>query len=176
MQIIGIDPGSEMSAYCVIKAQGKNIEIVDKGKISNNEMLVFCTETSPWVKFHHQDHKIGIEMIASYGMAVGKDVFETCVWIGRFIERLGTEPERIYRREEKMTLCGSMKAKDSNIMQALIDMFPKTGGGKIPQKGTKAKPGPLYGMANDMWAALAVCVTLMEKERQKRFNGKELGK
>jgi len=75
-------------------------------------------------------------MIASYGMAVGKEVFETCVWIGRFIEiaRLrNIEVEYIYRKEEKMNLCNSMKAKDSNIRQALIDRFGEVGTKKNPR-------------------------------------------
>lgn len=75
-------------------------------------------------------------MIASYGMAVGKEVFETCVWIGRFIEiaRLRKiEVEYIYRKDEKMNLCQSMKAKDSNIRQALIDRFGEVGTKKNPR-------------------------------------------
>jgi len=174
MQIIGIDPGPEMSAYCIIDTLGKNITVAAKGILYNNELLNRCSVWGESIK-RIPDGKIAIEMIACYGMGVGREVFETCVWIGRFIERLGIEPELVYRREEKMTLCGSMKAKDANIRQALIDMFPRTGGGKIPQIGTKNKPGPLFGLAKDMWAALAVCITLKEKERL-NINGKELGK
>lgn len=78
---------------------------------------------------------IVIEMIASYGMPVGESVFQTCVWIGRFVE-LGIFYEKpttyIYRKDEKMNICHSMKAKDSNIRQALIDRF-----GVV---GTKNKP------------------------------------
>ena len=77
-----------------------------------------------------------IEMIASYGMPVGKEVFETCVWIGRFIQ-VGNIYQKsnsyIYRKEEKMNLCHSMKAKDSNIRQALIDRFGPVGTKKNPR-------------------------------------------
>jgi hypothetical protein len=68
----------------------------------------------------------------------------------------------IYRRDVKLRLCGTVKAKDANVRQALIDMFPKTGGGKIPQIGTKAQPGPLYGVASHAWAAVAVAVTALD--------------
>lgn len=77
-----------------------------------------------------------IEMIASYGMAVGQTVFETCVWIGRFVEIASFNNikfEYIYRKDEKMNLCYSMKAKDSNIRQALIDRFGPVGTKKNPR-------------------------------------------
>lgn len=77
-----------------------------------------------------------IEMIASYGMAVGQTVFETCVWIGRFVEIASFNNikfEYIYRKDEKMNLCYSMKAKDSNIRQALIDRFGPVGTKRNPR-------------------------------------------
>jgi hypothetical protein len=103
-------------------------------------------------------------MVASYGMAVGATVFETCVWSGRFIERwlsgraYRPQPDRIYRKEVKMHLCGSMRAKDANVRQALIDRY----GGKEAAIGKKANPGPLYGMSGDCWSALAVAITAAE--------------
>lgn len=75
-------------------------------------------------------------MIASYGMSVGKEVFETCVWIGRFTELAvlqNIDVEYIYRAEEKMNLCHTMKAKDTNIRQALIDRFGVVGTKKNPR-------------------------------------------
>lgn len=80
--------------------------------------------------------KVIIEMIASYGMPVGKEVFETCVWIGTFKEialNQDIETEYIYRKDEKMNICHSMKAKDSNIRQALIDRFGVVGIKKAPR-------------------------------------------
>lgn len=49
--------------------------------------------------------KLVIEMIASYGMPVGKEVFETCVWIGRFVELAkiqNIDVEYIYRKDKKI--------------------------------------------------------------------------
>jgi hypothetical protein len=103
-------------------------------------------------------------MIASYGMAVGREVFETCVWIGRFTQawHAPAAVELVYRQDVKLHLCGNPRARDANIRQALLDLFPRAGGGKTPQIGTKAKPGPLYGVSSHAWPALAVAITALE--------------
>jgi hypothetical protein len=99
-----------------------------------------------------------IEMIASYGLPVGAEVFETCLWIGRLQERmlLGyLDAKLIYRKDVKLHLCGTPRAKDANIRQALIDRY----GGKTKAIGNKKTPGPLYGIKSHGWAALALAVT-----------------
>lgn len=129
MKILAIDPGNIESAYCVIDAS--TYKPLDFNKIKNEVLeLGFCNQNV------YKIDRLVIEMIASYGMPVGKEVFETCVWIGRFIElaRLqNIEVEYIYRKDEKMNICHSMKAKDSNIRQALIDRFGEVGTKKNPR-------------------------------------------
>lgn len=146
MKILAIDPGTEQSAFVLYDNATR--EILDKDIWENNLFI-------PYIQSRYHDHLV-IEMIASYGMAVGKAVFETCVWIGRFIQAdvdSGAEKYHslVYRKDEKMFLCGNMKAKDANIRQALIDL--------IGPQGTKKNPGPTYGFSKDMWAALAVAIT-----------------
>jgi hypothetical protein len=104
-----------------------------------------------------------IEMVASYGMAVGADVFETCVWIGRFYQVLEDrcfEPGLIKRHPIKLHHCHSANAKDSNITQALVDRFAP--GQPNHGKGTKASPGWFYGFKSDIWAAYALAVYAMD--------------
>lgn len=101
---------------------------------------------------------LAIEMVASYGMAVGKTVFDTCVFIGRFIEIANNRHipfTQIYRLEEKMNICHDSRAKDANIRQALIDRF-----GNV---GTKKNPGFFYGFKKDIWASFAVGCTYIDK-------------
>lgn len=147
--LLAIDPGNEQSGFCIY-----NGEIVEVSGICQNEEMAQVIDAGAY------DH-LAIEMIASYGMPVGREVFETCVWIGRFIEcyRDPDAVRLVYRKDVKLHLCGSTKAKDANIRQALLDMFPRTGGGKTPQVGTKKQPGPLYGVSTHAWAALGVAVT-----------------
>ena len=149
MRILAIDPGNEQSAF-VFYVNG---EVIEHRILRNDMMLLKFGEFRPRLL-------MAIEMVASYGMPVGKDVFETCVWIGRFIQKWGPEhSHKVYRTDVKMHLCHTARAKDSNVRQALIDLYPATGGGKCPQIGIKSKPGPLYGVSKDVWSALAVAVT-----------------
>ena len=156
--ILAIDPGPTMSAWVVYDPAEKRIvwhAKQDNEQFLHEELGVFADNC----------HSLAIEMIASYGMAVGADVFETCVWIGRYHQRWldnGTVApvQRVFRRDVKMHLCGSARAKDANIRAALIDRF---GPGKEKAIGTKKAPGPLYGVKADVWAALAVAITFAER-------------
>lgn len=157
--IIAVDPGTDASAYVVFETSEKQRPshfpgyIVDKGILDNDEMLD---------KLLEYDCKLYIEMIASYGMPVGKHVFETCVWIGRFIECHNGPWEYVYRKDVKMHLCNSNKAKDANIRQAILDQY---GGTREKAIGTKNHQGPLYGVSKDIWAALGVALTATYEEK-----------
>lgn len=110
---------------------------------------------------------VACEMIASYGMAVGRSVFETCLWTGRFWEAAevaGLPVTLIYRREVKLHLCGSSAAKDANVRQALLDLYGTT---KADAIGKKTSPGPLYGISGDEWAALGVARTFADTKLPK---------
>lgn len=128
MRILAIDPGNVESAFCLIDSETYKAEAFSK--IENDRLLGFMQANSL------QYDKVIIEMVASYGMAVGATVFETCKWIGRFEQKAienDIPVEFIYRKDEKMNLCHSMKAKDSNIRQALIDRFGEVGTKKNPR-------------------------------------------
>ena len=157
--ILAVDPGPEQSAAVLLKDQpGMKLPGIEwKAKLPNEEMLPRIRQQSNAI--------LVVEMIACYGMPVGRPVFETCVWIGRFIQAHNGTHSLMYRREVKLWLCDSVRAKDGNVRQALIDLFPKTGGGAIPQIGIKAQRGPLYGFSQDMWAALGVGMTWLGGSR-----------
>ena len=150
MIILAIDTGSTESAYVLCN---EKYEILDKGKVENNEMLSI-------VKNGGYDELV-LEMVACYGMAVGKEVFDTCVWIGRYWEASTTTTRAyIYRKDEKVNLCNSVRAKDANIRQALIDRFAKFDFKN--GKGTKKQQDWFYGFKADIWAAYAVAVTYLD--------------
>ena len=128
MKIFAIDPGNIESAYCVIDEETYKPE--EFGKIKNEILLnLIYSKLSNSVNYY----TMVIEMIASYGMPVGKEVFDTCVWIGRYIEAYDKDYKYVYRKDEKMNICRSMKAKDSNIRQALIDRFGPVGTKRNPR-------------------------------------------
>lgn len=141
--MIAIDPGPTESAYVVFMGG----EVVQADKIQNEDMLHGLLATSQKL--------LVIEQVASYGMAVGAEVFETVYWSGRFAQAFPGRVERLKRIDVKMALCHQTRGvNDSVIRQRLIDLW----GGKEKAIGKKKTPGPLYGLKGDTWQALAVAV------------------
>ena len=153
MRILGIDPGTTESGWVIYDTEKHSI--IDKGIWDNERVLDsigdFCFDV------------LSIEMVASYGMPVGKETFETVYWIGRFAEKarsFGICVERYYKKTDiNPAICFNSNVKDAMIRRALLDMFPKMGDGKEPSIGTKKHPGPLYGINSHMFPALAVALT-----------------
>jgi hypothetical protein len=149
VNILAIDPGPESSAWvCYNPTEqflyGKNIQ-------PNMDVLRMLAE---WDHEFTEPAHLVIEQVASFGMPVGAEVFETVFWSGRFAQAFGGSFSRVKRHEVKMHLCQNMRAKDGNIRQALLDKFGPA--------GTKKAPGKLYGVRKDLWSALAVAVTFAE--------------
>lgn len=153
--ILSIDPGNQESAYVLMNES--DLRPIEFGKFSNENVRV---EVRRLFQKHYPKVTVVIEMVAHYGkdMHAGKEVFDTCVWIGRFYEMFGDGwAEYVYRRDEKINLCGSMKAKDADITRALIDRFAKHDFKR--GKGTIKNPDWFYGFKEDIWQAYAVGVT-----------------
>jgi len=142
--IIGIDPGNKETATVVL-CDGK----ISEHHYDDNDRALLYIEALATI----EGAEIYCEMIASYGMAVGKSVFETCLFIGKILQ-VAPQTKLITRNVVKNAICHSSKAKDANIRQALIDRFG-------PQ-GTKKAPGPLFGVTSHYLAALAVAVYAAE--------------
>lgn len=139
--ILAIDPGTAKSQWLLWWPDGK----------LTSEHTPNAVLASQLRDGYFDGRAVAIEMMASYGMPVGKEVFETCYYIGALMEICGQRGLRVipvYRSEAKIALCGSARAKDPNVRQALIDIFGKA--------GTKKEPGGTYGISGHAWSALAI--------------------
>jgi hypothetical protein len=144
---MAIDPGTRESAWLVYRGGVPQ----RFGIAANDELLAMLRAAAD----HLTLDVLVIEKIESYGMAVGAEVFDTVWWAGRFAEAAYPVPVvMLPRRAVKLALCGDSRAKDANIRAALIDRF-----GGSSAVGRKADPGPLYGIAKDVWSALAIACT-----------------
>lgn len=162
MNVLAIDPGTEQSAWVLYdgaRVVGHDIE-------ANRTLMMRLRD-----RWFTDVAAVVLEQVESYGMAVGREVFETVFWTGRFYQAATAYGAGIAhlrpRRTVKLHLCESAKAKDSNIRVALIDRF----GGKEKAIGLKRTQGPLYGVKSHEWSALAIAVTYFDQQQLSRKVG-----
>jgi len=150
---LAIDPGTRDSAWVFLSP---DLTVKGVGLDPNERVLKEVIGEGDY-------DDLVIEQIKSYGMAVGQEVFDTVLWSGRFLERAESFRHKpvtfVPRKKVCLYLCQSPRAKDSNVTQALVDLY---GGSMQAAKGTKQAPGPLFGVKKDIWQALGLGVTYVE--------------
>ena len=144
MIILAIDPGSKQSGW-VRWDTSRNV-VLGASISPNSDVRTMVSQCIG-------REEVAIEVIRGYGIVAGDDTFDTCIWIGRF------DPDEnamlIPRKDIKRHLCGNTTTNDKYVRQALID--------RLGEQGTKKAPGPLFGIAGHMWAALAVAVCAADR-------------
>lgn len=162
LMITAIDPGPTRSAYLEWDGQ----RITSTGLCDNDVILTSASLTTG---------RLWIERVASYGMPVGAEVFDTCIWTGRFAQVYDGDPSFrtarfATRHAVKMHLCHSPKANDSTVRQALIDRFGAPWTWTVPDPAKPKKrikvEGVTFGLVEDLWAAFALAVYAFDMQSQ----------
>ena len=172
MKILAIDPGPKQSGWVIIDGE---YQVIGSGVMNNQEARDHIRNFA----LYSDAPRLAIEQIACMGMAVGAETFQTCVWTGRFIEIFADETgsdeaiTQIPRVPIKVHLCGTAKAKDPNIRQALIDRYggsdaikkhrPEKRNRKGEVTSQEVEAGALAGVTAHAWAALAVAVVYLDR-------------
>ena len=167
MNVLAIDPGNEQSAWLIYDGTRP----LSFGQCGNFDMYCRATagtdigegESDFWRSMHWTTvSHVAIETLHVRGMPTAQEEMDTQFEAGRIISRIGLPFTKMRRMDIKLHLCGSARAKDGNVRQALLDRW----GGKARAVGKKANQGPLYGIGNDVWSALAVAVTWWDTQRK----------
>jgi hypothetical protein len=159
--LLAIDPGTFASGVVVLDACTYRPLYAEK--VDNKHFIRAVSDILPG---NHDDNTSAvIEMVGHYGtgMPAGAEVFDTCVWIGRFwqrLEQLGVPVTVLPRKQVKLALCGHANAKDPHVIISLTDRFAY--GQPNHGKGTKANPGWFYGFKADIWQAYALGVACLD--------------
>ena len=162
MKVLAIDPGDIQSGFCVLDSE--TLRPIRVGKELNATCLLM-------VQVERYDLLV-IERVASYGMPVGREVLETCEWVGRYTQAATAPVGYIYRKEVVLHICNSPRGNDATIRRALIDRFAthdRTNG-----KGNKKHPDFFFGFRADMWAAYAAGLAYIETKGGKPWRNGDL--
>jgi hypothetical protein len=162
LPIIAIDPGPVQSAIVCWDGTA----ILDTALEDNATILDLVTLSTG---------QLYIEMFQGMGMPVGAEVFQSCVWIGRFLQAYedgsgGRHAILVRRNKIKGHHCNREAAKDGNIRQALIDRFGAPWTWTVPDPAKPKKRvkvgGVTFGLHDDLWQAFALAVYAFDTQSQ----------
>lgn len=179
MKLLAVDPGPEESGVAVLDAQAwpPKVELAERSAT----LLRVCELAAST----HIDHVV-CEWIVPYqkkgkGGVLGATTLHTARvvgWVEAHASAAGHGYDLITRPQIGRILCpygGSGTPSGAQVAEAIREIYHEAGladgGGSDPVRGTKAKPGPLYGMAlsGHEGSALAVGMAWLMRNRLHRL-------
>ncbi len=146
--ILGIDPGCDRSGV-VLYARDSRTVLAASPDMENHDVLDLIRFGRSWPLVTRAMERIE----AIYGgikgrHVVGSETVRTIMFCGRVIEAAHPNPVMCLSPAEiREAVCGTTRANDAAVTQALKD--------NIGKPGTKKAPGPTFGVVKHAWRALA---------------------
>ena len=138
MIVLAIDPGNGQSG--VVRFDGERV--LYAGVIENPDVLKIIADDNSDV--------LALELFVATNQRLGNESIETIHWGGRFHQASG-DPDSVMlipRAQVKRALGLGHRDGDKQVRARLVEL--------VGEKGTKANPGPCYGVKSHAWAALGV--------------------
>lgn len=144
--VIGIDPGTKQSAY--VAWDGEFVR--ELGTVENPAL-------AKYLRTADRAACVVFESVESYGMNVGRSIFQTIFWTGRLFQiardTIGPKQvSRLPRRAVKKHLQLGPGAGDKDVRRALIRRLDR-------------HPEQWHNLKSHQWSALAIAVTWWDTER-----------
>lgn len=177
MKIMAIDPGTTESAYVILDDQ---YQILSADKVGNDVILSIIADAPGLdaVIIEDIEPRYSSTDRSAAGAVMGQSTIETIKAFGRFSWQAalrGLMVGSIFRRDERSCLIPTKR----NGLPPLPETAPKHADGQIRAslirrfarhdqergRGTKANPDTFYGFHGDMWQAMAVGVTWLDREK-----------
>lgn len=143
--VLAIDPGPAQSG--VVRFDGQRVLFA--GVIDNEDVLKIIADDNSDV--------LAIELFVATNQCLGNESIETIHWGGRFHQACGDPGSVVLipRAMVKRALGVGHRGGDKEVNAALL--------AAIGPKGTKANPGPTYGVSTHAWAALGVAYAALKE-------------
>lgn len=185
MKIMAIDPGTTESAYVILDDQ---YQILSADKVGNDVILSIIADAPGLdaVIIEDIEPRYSSTDRSAAGAVMGQSTIETIKAFGRFSWQAalrGLMVGSIFRRDERSCLIPTKR----NGLPPLPETAPKHADGQIRAslirrfarhdqergRGTKANPDTFYGFHGDMWQAMAVGVTWLDREKWRAKCGRK---
>ena len=150
MIILAIDPGPTTSGVVFFDTDSSRVTEANGAMHNDYALSLFRSPLTADL--------YACESVTALYAHVGKETVDTIRYCGRIqeaVEGRGGGIAMISPAEVRMAVCGTSKAKDPAVRQALLDLL-----GPV---GTKSNKGPCYGVSKHAWRALAVAVALTKR-------------
>jgi hypothetical protein len=150
--IFAVDPGPTTCGAALLSGG----EVLGTSKAASVGVLCELLSTRDWSSWRQTPDVVLIERVQSYGQA-GRHLLETSESVGRLLQAALSGGHRVVlvpRRLVCKALDVSGAGKDAQVAEACRTI--------LGPKGTKANPGPTYGVTSHGWQALGLALAYRE--------------